>query len=411
MNNEKEQPHPPLLAVLPAPKTIPAIGDKSVRIAVEVVTVDHKHMPHGAPAYTDGRFAYVGDHVKERDVAERHECAHIWLQHFRRRKLLKAKEEATKRVFQEDVWMMAADLEIAAQIYDEQDEIEIAQDPVLCTGVTSKLVKQFKSRYAEDFYLEIMRSKSPAKRSNCSHDGHANLKAALDKDDKDAQGKGDKDKDDKGKADKDAKGLNVPSIVRRAQNKADEQRLDAAIGGDPGVITIAPSAYKRRPSLASYVESVMREALDNDRTYARQSRRPGMPPVVLKGKKRKGMAPKVNVYLDRSGSFNSEKTRTANDAVKRALSRYRGRIKRDVFVFSDEVAAYDDPGFCAGGGTAYDAVVEHINRDKPMLAVVITDDDSTGYLDLTHGQKCVVIPVGCSETKFAKTVGAVEVNI
>lgn len=84
--------------------------------------------------------------------------------------------------------------------------------------------------------------------------------------------------------------------------------------------------------------------------------------------------PLINVYWDVSGSFSDPaKTEGARKAIG-TIDKYvkRGLIAVRYYYFADEVAS--DPE-AAGGGTNGDAVIDHINKTKPMNVIVITDSD------------------------------------
>lgn len=84
--------------------------------------------------------------------------------------------------------------------------------------------------------------------------------------------------------------------------------------------------------------------------------------------------PLINVYWDVSGSFGDP---AKTEGAERAIGTINGYVKRGLiavkyYYFADEVAS--DPE-SAGSGTNGNAVINHINKTKPMNVIVITDSD------------------------------------
>lgn len=87
----------------------------------------------------------------------------------------------------------------------------------------------------------------------------------------------------------------------------------------------------------------------------------------------RGNVPLINVYFDRSGSWDKEKTLKGQEAIA-TLNRYviRGEIKLNLYYFNTEVGSVDMGG---SGGTRGEPILQHILQTKPNNVIVLTDDD------------------------------------
>lgn len=113
------------------------------------------------------------------------------------------------------------------------------------------------------------------------------------------------------------------------------------------------------------------------RTWKRTDPRYGTGPIVRKGKMRtsNGKIPLINVYFDRSGSWDSDKTKVGQDAIG-TLNNYvrNGQIKINLYYFNTRIHS-EDPG--GRGGTSGTPIMEHIKQTKPDNVIIMTDDDIT----------------------------------
>ena len=89
--------------------------------------------------------------------------------------------------------------------------------------------------------------------------------------------------------------------------------------------------------------------------------------------------PTINVYFDRSGSWNESMLKVGRDAIA-TLNQYvkKKQIKINIYYFSDTVFTdYDDPR--AEGGTNPQPVFDHIAATKPKNVIIMTDGDFDHY--------------------------------
>lgn len=100
----------------------------------------------------------------------------------------------------------------------------------------------------------------------------------------------------------------------------------------------------------------------------------------------RGNVPLINVYFDRSGSWDKEKTLKGQEAIA-TLNRYviRGEIKLNLYYFNTQIGSVDMGG---SGGTRGEPILQHILQTKPNNVIVLTDDD------ISDCRTRVVIPGG-----------------
>ncbi len=195
-------------------------------------------------------------------------------------------------------------------------------------------------------------------------------------------------------------------LVKAAREAMDgeEKSTEAQRNSKEALADIA----KRPPSLVAAVDSALRVRVERERSYRRPSRRPEYEDILLPGAISTPRPPLVEIFVDRSGSFNPEKTREAEKKLADLMVRYRAKIRWDVWFFgSDRLSATDIPG---GGNTPYELVAAHICRSVPRLAVIITDDDSVqeGISRPPKATSVICVPVGCSRTLLASALGGMD---
>ena len=357
-----------------------------------------------AIAYTDFQSVYLSDllgkpQTQAYRTAHKHECGHIWLQHLPRRL---AFEATLAEPLHADTWNIAADCEIAWHLYDADDEAEIAAPRSRLRGGITRVHAQPAidagcEPYAEHIYVWLVQQQQGQQQGQqqqqqqqgqpVSHDGTANDTHAV------RTGA--------------AEGYQIDPAQAVAHAIGQAQEHDAGAYGE------TLRGYRPRPSLAGDIDAALgRPALARVASYRRPARRPAHDPAMLRrGVATVTAAPRLSVYLDRSGSFTAAKTAGANAALARILQRYRGKVARDTYYFSDSVLPTDTNQH---GGTNYLAVLSHIAATRPQVAVIVTDDDPVqpecGTV-IMQGTRVIVVPVGAARTNLAPTIGAKEHSI
>jgi hypothetical protein len=330
----------------------------------------------GAPGKTDFVRIYIGSELNREEYRTtlRHEQAHVWAGHNRRRPQ-DAKAE---------LWEIACEMEIARTIYDDRDISNITAPrsrlnggylPDSLDGLPQDVV------LAEEIYewlLEQPENQLPLQMTCCACSC-------------DAEGELD----------------NVPGSPQEAR-----EQLDADEATRESQIAAARSyeQLKRRPpSLTDAVDAALRVRVEREKSHRRPSRRHDESNVILPGAISVPRPPLVEIFVDRSGSFTPDKTAEAERHLKALLSRYGATIKADVWFFGNGKLVSVDPG--GGGDTPYGLVAQHITGSLPKLAIVITDSDpvdkTIGKAD--HRTSVLCVPVGCQSTALAAALGGHDV--
>lgn len=100
--------------------------------------------------------------------------------------------------------------------------------------------------------------------------------------------------------------------------------------------------------------------------------------IISKGKARSYNAevPKINVYFDRSGSWDDSKIKVGQQAVAslRDLEK-KGKIKIGIYYFSDHVHSTPEEAEREGGTSACQEILDHIKATKANNVIIMTDSD------------------------------------
>lgn len=133
--------------------------------------------------------------------------------------------------------------------------------------------------------------------------------------------------------------------------------------------------YQFKLNLNRFIASQIEEFEDD--SYARVHPSYEDSEFILPGKmwKEEKHIPRINVYWDVSGSFNSAaKTAAARKAIE-SLNRYvtDGQIVIDVFYFAADVQS--ERSKCNTWGTNGKPILDHIEQTNPDNVIVITDGD------------------------------------
>ena len=90
-------------------------------------------------------------------------------------------------------------------------------------------------------------------------------------------------------------------------------------------------------------------------------------------RRRENKIPLVNVYFDRSGSWDAGKTEVGSQAIS-TLNNYvrQGKIKINLYYFNTRVLDKDPGG---SGGTSGQPILDHIKQTNPDNVIVMTDSD------------------------------------
>lgn len=348
----------------------------------EVVVLPDKELPE-APAKTDFTRIYVRRSLdaREREVAEKHERAHILCGHGWRRPSKSLTDDSHAQA-----WRIATEMEIAINIYDDDDEAVI-MSPLsrLHGGYTRHSLPGLPSdiTMAEGIY-EWLLSQPQEKSAGCKCCDGA-----------------EQEKPEDAAQDADA----ITKIISDAKEKIEEYAR--SLRSQAAVIADAMRMKNRPPNLVAELDAALRVRTERIASYRRPSRRHD-DTIVLHGVVHAPLPPLVEIYVDRSGSFTPQKTASAQIVLDMMLRRYGATIRHDTWYFgNDRVSDKDD---IRGGNTPYCLVTQMIHEHAPSIAIIITDDDDTGEVTKPRTTtKTIVIPIGCSQSRIARSIGAVDV--
>ncbi len=326
-----------------------------------------------SPGYTDFTRIYIASELNasEYRTALRHEQAHVWSRHNMRRP-----ESA-----QEREWEIACEMEIARSIYDALDIATInAPRSRLRGGYLPDTIADLPPGLllAEDIYQWLLhhpQEEAVENMCSCSCAGEA-------------QGEGEPA---------------VPAHdIRRHLDEMEAVQASAEA---------AASAYRsimlRTPSLTEAIDASLRVRIVRESSYARPSRRQ-IAGIILRGRKTTPRPPRVEIFVDRSGSFTPQKTSAAEDKLRLILARYGGCIQHDVWYFGNGSIRAD--GAESGGDTPYALVAQHLLLSQPKIAVIITDDDACPDLPkMPPHTQIFCVAIGSNATCVAAKIGATAV--
>lgn len=330
----------------------------------------------GAPGKTDFTRIFIASELNrdEYRTTLRHEQAHVWAGHNRRRP-----DNA-----EDKLWAIACEMEIARTIYDERDLVNISAPrsrlaggylPDSLEGLPDSVI------LAEEIYdwlLDRPEYETPARLKCCAC------------------------RCENGDTEDGAEGLTATAAREQldADETANESQI-AAAGAYAAILT-------RLPSLTDAVDAALRVRVEREKSWRRPSRRHENSNVILAGAVSTPRPPLVEIFVDRSGSFTPDKTAEAERQLKVLLSRYGATIRADVWFFGNGKLEPSDPG--GGGDTPYHLVAKHISLTTPRLAIVITDDDPVdSSVNRIKHTAILCVPVGCRCTALAVALGGRDV--
>ena len=160
-------------------------------------------------------------------------------------------------------------------------------------------------------------------------------------------------------------------ITREAERAIDKERIEKD--------RKASERYKQTP-LKRFMDDMnrfIRKATAHGRgdTWKRFSRKYQDSGIIRPGSSRLAnkKVPVINVYFDRSGSWDDAKIAVGMQAIG-TLNNYvrKGEIKINLYYFANRVGSDPDT---VGGGTEGTPIMEHIINTKPDNVIIMTDSD------------------------------------
>lgn len=149
--------------------------------------------------------------------------------------------------------------------------------------------------------------------------------------------------------------------------------------------TAAQNAKKYRNSpikkFEDSLQKFVKSEIGNERNKTWKKFNAGKDAVGLLGPSRATVRnkniPLINVYFDRSGSWDEAKTAVGEQAIG-TLNNYvrKKQIKIDLYYFANEVSDQDNNSLI-GYGTRGEPILRHIQQTRPDNVIIMTDDDIT----------------------------------
>ncbi len=324
-----------------------------------------------APGLTDFVAIFIAAELnaEEYRTTLRHEQAHVWGRHNMR----------APRGGDVPHWKIACEMEIARNIYDDRDIATIkAPRSRLHGGYLPDTIPELPPDLllAEDIYdwlLAHPQPQSPWELCACDCEK----------------------KETAGREDDGAPPAPTMGEIRDALD-AREKEQNAEIAARQAYRSI----LSRPPSLSEAIDAALRVRVVSEPSYRRPSRRQ-VAGVILRGRVSTPQPPRVEIFVDRSGSFSPEKTWGAEEKLRSLLQRYRATVKSDVWYFGNaSLSATDLPG---GGDTPYHLIADHLVRSQPKLAIIITDDDPCEPISARpKATQILCVPIGAHSTNVSK---------
>ena len=110
-------------------------------------------------------------------------------------------------------------------------------------------------------------------------------------------------------------------------------------------------------------------------------------PLLQKGKARtyNKKIPLLNIYFDRSASWNDQKIKAGQEAVA-ALKQFekKGLIKINIYYFADTISSSPDDPNLGEGTSATQKILDHIQATHADNVIIMTDDDMDYQGKFTH---------------------------
>ena len=398
---------------------------------LDVKLIDTQKQP-GAIAYlvVDKAVIYLnpGLNIDQVSTIVRHEILHEYLTHAARAQKFREKDPKYKNI-SHDLVNVAADYEISNRGYTDADKM-IARSILLDNKVLQGLVTEDQHPGWEDkSFEEMLELLTDEMKDNMQNIRNLMLDLGMQPppDEEDAQdiqdaadqlGKaaedGENDQANKiSKAAKNLKGQISKNEQSKESNKGPfetdkQQEIDEETREKVNALKKALSqlkddifeetedviskerAAKKAKDAARYKNTPLSRFSDSLNQFMKRELATGRGPswsrinkkyagsgIIRPGTSRlsQNKVPLINVYFDRSGSWDSSKTLKGQQAIA-TLNRYvnRGELKINLYYFSENVHSNEQDAINEGG-TNGQPILNHILATKPDNVIILTDDD------------------------------------
>ena len=333
------------------------------------------------PGKTDCRgVIYLRDDLPAdiRMLVHRHELYHCYAQHALRRENFFADKKPNYIK-----WNIAADCEIARAIYSE-DDIALITAPrsILNGAVLPDTIKAHKNIVtAEELYEYIPDDML----QNIALDVHT-------------QGEEKEEKQEKQGREVDAQKAREDAI--KAVKKAEEKAKREAAARNAQAAVEKECALPKPHSISEEIAAIAAGSLKVCESYVRPNRR-NSGRIIKRGYIVKRHVPKILIAVDRSGSFSPHKTAQSEKKLKELISAYGGRVNADIIYFGDSRLYTKDP-LHGNGDTPYYLVAAWIDKYRPVMSIIITDNDEAEPYTPPKGCAVFAVPIGCEKSECLK---------
>lgn len=140
--------------------------------------------------------------------------------------------------------------------------------------------------------------------------------------------------------------------------------------------------YENNPAkrFIQSVEMFIKDQIAYQRTdsWKRPSKKQAPGGIISKGKARNYNTPipLINVYFDRSGSWDDEKIKVGQQAIASLKDlEKKGKIKIGVYYFANHVHSNPQEAEHEGGTSATQEILDHIKATHANNVIIMTDDD------------------------------------
>ena len=156
---------------------------------------------------------------------------------------------------------------------------------------------------------------------------------------------------------------------------------------------------KINSAITNCVNTTGRGTLGFQKTYSRPCRsKVGLHnDRIYRGERVVETQSEIFLFVDRSGSFNDAKTKDQEQVVADLTRKFRNRLKVKTLYFTTDV--FEDKESIKGCGTNAYCCFQYIEKYRPSMSIIITDDDYVcGYKTLNLKKaKVGFIFVGCEK--------------
>lgn len=192
---------------------------------------------------------------------------------------------------------------------------------------------------------------------------------------------------------------NCDSGVSKEEEDDALEKINDAIASCQAAKEVKVKKLKINSAITNCVNITGRGTLGFQKTYSRPCRsKVGLHnDRIYRGERVVETQSEIFLFVDRSGSFDDEKTKEQEQVVIDLTRKFRNRLKVKTLYFTTDV--FEDKESIKGYGTNVYSCFQYIEKYQPAMSIIITDDDNvSGYKALNLKKaKVGFIFVGCEK--------------